>query len=401
MPFVILASAGTAPPTVSEFHAHATTYIDADQNAATGKGSGGSGYDISVEVDSFVDPTPHLVLTVIRQGIAPFATNLSILIAFPFAGFDLEGGLPSTPNLVLGFQTRGPGDTTGGFAPVQEVITLTPGTLAGINHTFTATMVTTGASNPLTFYLGNLDGTNLTGPLNEAGMRAYVENVPNTINLTFTTTESALATPINSSFALNWAASSASAVKLDYLEYVTNPHTASGTDFSTRLTANQMPTSEQFSLALNETTDKLTLAQQANSVIGQETFQKTRSDGLAIVGNGSSIPTQLNLTLNLAGSTTLTENANVGSLAAQASKTGGFAGSSSFLGYNVGTVGVAVTNAPNLSAGFAASGTSRTFMDGRRQRHRRHRISGVERQSGQCAAAHSLGQPCLGHLFPG
>jgi hypothetical protein len=361
VPFVILASAGNAPPTVSEFHAHATTYIDADQNPATGQGSGGSGYDIQIEVDSFVDPTPHLVLTVIREGNAPFATNLSVLISFPFAGFDLEDGLPSTPNLVIGFQTRGPGDTLGGIAPVQEVITLTPGTLAGINHSFTATMTTTGASNPLTFFIGNLDGTNITGPLNEAGLRAYVENPPNTINLTFTTTESALGSAINSSFALNWTASSTSAVKLDYLEYTTNPHTASAPDFSTSLAANQMPTSEQFSLALNEAAGTMTLSQTANSVIGQETFQKTRSDGLGIVGNGSSIPTQLGLTLNLAGSATLTENANVGSLAAQASKTGGFAGSSSFLGYNVGTVGVAVTNAPNLSASFAASGTNRTF----------------------------------------
>src|SRR5262249_21291690 len=158
-------------------------------------GQGGSGFDIQLELDAFVDPVPHLVLDIqnlSRPGVDSFATNLSVVIAFPFAGFDLEPGLPSTPNLVIGFQTRAAGDTAGGIAPVEEVITLPPGTLAGISHTFTATMVTTGASNPLRFILGNEDGTNLTGLLNAAGMRVYAENVPATINLNVATTESPL-----------------------------------------------------------------------------------------------------------------------------------------------------------------------------------------------------------------
>jgi hypothetical protein len=342
-----------------EGQAHTPIKIDADQSDSTGMG--GSGFDIQVDVQAFVDQTPHLVMTVERLGNAPFAQNLSVVIAFPFAGFDLEPGLPSTPNLVIGFQTRGAGNTVGGHAPLQEVITLTPGILAGTSHSFQATMTTTGADNPLSFIIGNLDGTNLTGTLNAAGFRAYVENVPATISTTVTTTESALFSPINSSFALNWQASSASLVKLDYLENLTNPATASGPNFNTSLMTNQMPTNEQFSLALNESAGTVTLSQHANTSVSQMTFQKTRSDGLAIVGNASSVPTQMDLTMNLAGSATLTDNANVGSLAMQASKTGGFSGSSGFLGYNVGTVGIAVTAAPSLTAGFGTSGTDRTF----------------------------------------
>ena len=86
---------------------------------------------------------------------------------------------------------------------------MTPGTLAGTSHSFQATMTTTGASNPLSFILGNLDGTNLTGTLNAAGLRAYVENVPATINLNVATESRPLGDgPVNSSFALNWQASS-------------------------------------------------------------------------------------------------------------------------------------------------------------------------------------------------
>src|SRR5262249_45137890 len=156
-----------------------------------------------------------------------------------------------------------------------------PGTLAGISHSFQATMNTTGADNPLSFILGNLDGTNLTGTLNAAGFRAYVENVPATINTTVTTSETSLATPIKSSFNLNWQASSASLVKFDYLESVGPP---SGTsDFNTSLVANQMPTNEQFALGVDEPGGKMTLSQHGNAGITSMTFQKTRSDGLAVV----------------------------------------------------------------------------------------------------------------------
>jgi len=356
VPYVILASANGAPPTVTV--GHAGTPVDLD---AHGSLFGCCAPDIQVEVQDYMEPTPHLELIVDRLNNAPVAHNLSVLIAFPFAGFDLEPGLPSTPNLVMGFQTRAAGNTPGGSAPLQEVIDLTPGTLAGTSHSFQATMTTTKASNPLSFILGNLDGTNRTGTLNAAVLRTYVENVPATINLNFATTESALGTPINSSFALNWQATCATLVQMDYLEYLTNPATASGPDFNTSLMANPMPTKEQFSLALNESAGTLNLSQNANAGISQMTFQKTRSDGLAIVGNASNVPTQVNLTLNLAGSATLTDNANVGSLAVQASKTSGFAGSSGFLGYNVGTIGFAVTAAPSLTAGYDASGASRTF----------------------------------------
>jgi len=356
VPYVILASANGAPPTVTVGHAGTPVELDAH-----GSLFGCCAPDIQVEVQDYMEPTPHLELIVDRLNNAPVAHNLSVLIAFPFAGFDLEPGLPSTPNLVMGFQTRAAGNTPGGSAPLQEVIDLTPGTLAGTSHSFQATMTTTKASNPLSFILGNLDGTNRTGTLNAAVLRTYVENVPATINLNFATTESALGTPINSSFALNWQATCATLVQMDYLEYLTNPATASGPDFNTSLMANPMPTKEQFSLALNESAGTLNLSQNANAGISQMTFQKTLSDGLAIVGNASNVPTQVNLTLNLAGSATLTDNANVGSLAVQASKTSGFAGSSGFLGYNVGTIGFAVTAAPSLTAGYDASGASRTF----------------------------------------
>jgi hypothetical protein len=365
VPYVIDVSAtnpvtGKVVTTIVEGQAHKPIKIDADQSKSTGQG--GSGFDIQVEIDAFVDPTPHLVMTIDRLGNAPYAQNLSVVVAFPFAGFDLEPGLPSSPNLVMGFQTRAAGNTVGGHAPLEEVITLTPGILAGTSHSLQATMVTTGADNPLSFILGNLDGTNVTGTLNAAGLRAYVENVPSTISLNVATVESPLgAGAINSSFALNWQASAASFVQMDYLENLTNPATASGPDFNTSLTANPMPTNEQFALALSEAGGTLTLSQHANAAVSQMTFQKTRSDALAIVGNGSGVPTQTDLTLKLAGSATLTDNANISSLAMQAAKTGGFAGTAGFLGYNVGTVGVAVTNAPSMSTAFTASGSTRTF----------------------------------------
>jgi hypothetical protein len=357
VPFVIVASAGGNAPIVTDGHSHAPVKIDADGSEATGQG--GSGADIQVEVDAFVTPTPHLVMTVERLGTAPFATNLSVVIAFPWAGFDLEPGLPSTPNLVMGFQTSAPGGAPGGYAPLQEVITLTPGTLAGTSHSFTATMSTTAADNPLSFILGNLDGTNLTGTLNAAGFRAYVENVPATITTTVTTSETSLASPIDSSFNLNWQASSASLVKLDYLESVGPP--GATPDFNTSLVANPMPVNEQFALRVNEPGGQTTVSQLGSDPINSMTFQKTRSDGLAVVGTGSAVPTQLGLVLNHAGSATLTDNANVGIFAVQAAQAGGFPGSSGFLPYNLGTVGVAVTNAPSLSAAYSLSGTSRTF----------------------------------------
>ena len=54
-----------------------------------------------------MDPTPHLELTVDRLNVGRFPPEPLVVIAFPFAGFDLEPGLPSTPNLVMGFQDAG------------------------------------------------------------------------------------------------------------------------------------------------------------------------------------------------------------------------------------------------------------------------------------------------------
>src|SRR5262249_6001262 len=86
VPFTVIASAGGAAPTVDNWHAGAPIRIDADQSKTTGQG----GNDIQVEVntDRYTNaqgqPDWRLRLNVNRIGTAPFAQNLSVVIAFPW-----------------------------------------------------------------------------------------------------------------------------------------------------------------------------------------------------------------------------------------------------------------------------------------------------------------------------
>lgn len=139
VPYVVIASAGGASPTIANNRAGAPTRIDADQLRLTGQG----GHDIVVEVNTELTPTPHLRLNVERLGSGPLhAQNLSVVVAFPFDAFNSEDGTPGgeKPNLFFGYQTRGALDPVtgdypdGGVAPLSMEYRLLPGVLAGTDH---------------------------------------------------------------------------------------------------------------------------------------------------------------------------------------------------------------------------------------------------------------------------
>ncbi|MGH9172739.1 MAG: hypothetical protein ACRD1H_00210, partial [Vicinamibacterales bacterium] len=84
VPYVVVAQAGSGPPVIATNKAGAPTKVDADSSKATGKG----GHDIQVEVNTELGANSFLQLDINRLGSAPFATNLEVLIAFPFDAFN-------------------------------------------------------------------------------------------------------------------------------------------------------------------------------------------------------------------------------------------------------------------------------------------------------------------------
>src|SRR5207244_2151617 len=104
-----------------------------------------------------------LRLNVNRVGTAPFATNVNLVIAFPFDAFNTETTLPGAPNIMMGLQTRLPGTPgtasyvnglDGGILPVSMQMVLTPHVLAGTTHEFEWSIDTAGQTNPVTFLGG-------------------------------------------------------------------------------------------------------------------------------------------------------------------------------------------------------------------------------------------------------
>ena len=359
VPYVVVASANGAEPTIANNRAGAPTRLDADRSKTTGKG----GNDIQVEVNTELLPTPHLVLDISRLGGAPFAQDLSVIIAFPFSAFTNEA-LPGAPNLFMGFETRlagGDNGMPGGIAPLHEKITFTPHILAGTNHTFDLAFDTTGASNPLTFLAGHFDGTSLTGILDADAISAYVQNVPSHIGVGLTVNENALVGPTTDTFFdISWSASARSLVTFDYLENESFPFTTP--DFNTTLTIDQMPTIEHLTLSLDEMAGTLTLAHDGNAVINRATLLKERADGLTIIGTATDIPTHVALSLDLSGSVDLDVNANTLDLELQALQDGGFFDTSDFLGYDLGYASVRLMDVPDLHAEWSSDTDSFEVM---------------------------------------
>jgi hypothetical protein len=311
-----------------------------------------------VEVDVVTSPTPELVMTINRIGTAPFASNVNVLIAFPFNSLNNEVLPSGMPNLVIGYQTTAAGGATGGTAPTSEVITFTPHILGGTNHLFDLNFATTGAANPLTFETGEFDGTNVTGPLDARVITTHVENVPATINVGLNVAQSALSTlPSSGSIGVTWDASAPTPVTFGYLEDVSAPVSGSP-NFGTTLTFNQMPTHEQVSMSVNETAGTITLSSRSNAVIGAVTLQTTRSDGLSLTGTLSGVPTALDLTIGTAGTLSVNTHGSIlGGLQVTAQQSGGFYNTAAFLGYSVAYLSAGMTSVPSFNAGYIGGPT--------------------------------------------
>jgi hypothetical protein len=361
VPFVIVASAGGAAPTVMNWKAGAPIRIDADRSLTTGYG--GNDIQVTVNTDLLPDLNWQLRLDVVRLDGTPFAQDLKLVIAFPFDAFNTETNLPGAPHLFFGYQTRLPGAAgdidgePGGIAPAMVQMRFTPGVLAGTAHTWQLDVDTTGASNPLTFLAGHVDGDNVNGLFNAAGLSAYVRDVPASIDMQLRVNETLLHTPSTDSFFdLTWNASSASLVTFDYLETESEPVAA---DFHTSLVVSQMPTSEHLMLDLDEGAGTLMLHHRASAVIDEATLLHQRADGLVVTGVATNMPTEMDMTLGLAGSLSYDANDDTLDLLLQTSQAGGFDNTGGFLGYNLGYLAVDVTDAPDLTAAY--DGNAKTF----------------------------------------
>lgn len=356
VPYVVVASGNGASPTIANNKAGSPTRIDADSNKNTGTG----GQDIQIEVNTELNPVPHLRVNITRIGKAPFAQNVKVVVAFPWNAFNGEDALlPGEPNLFMGFQTTGnfrnDSYPAGGILPVTTEIRFVPNAVAGLDHGFQVTTATTGSSNPARFIAGHFDGTNLTGILNADAQSILTDPVPASFTLGLGVSNNALSSApahrMNSRIALDWTASAPAKVIFDYLEDETRPGTRS--DYNSTLTFDRMPTREQISIDLKEAEDKLTIAHQANAPIGKVTLLHERNDELAIQATATDVPTQVNLQLNMAGCAQLDVNANTLDLNLTATESTGFADTDDFLGYDVGYLGFRVIDAPDMSGCYS------------------------------------------------
>lgn len=377
VPFVVIASAGGAGPTVKNWKAGAPIRIDADSNKNTGQG----GHDVQIEVntDKYTNSSGQidwkLRLNVNRIGNAPFAQNVDVSIAFPFDAFNPET-LPAAPNLVMGFQTRLAGTpgaanyitgVDGGIVPATMQMVLTPHILGGTTHEFEWTMQTTGAANPLAFYAGEFDGNPGKQAINVLGWQAYVQDVPGTIGAEIKVSENAIGSAaVASNMDLHWTASAKSLVAFDYIE---SENSATAAQYTTQLVADKMPTDERFIMTHDEVAGTLTLDHLSNAPIREMTFLKRRTDGLALTGVAAdelagqdAVPTSADVTLGLAGSAFIDVNANTLDLVLQASQVGGFNNTKQFFEkYDLEYAALHVKNSPDITAKFGGVDTHKDF----------------------------------------
>ena len=348
IPYVVWAQKAGHDPVVTNNRAGSPTRVDVDDSHSTGKG----GHDVIVEVNTMLFPTPHLELSIDRigeVGKGNFVDDFSVLIGFPFDAFTNEV-LPGASNLFFGYETTGADGGPGGIAPFSEVISFTPGTLGGTEHLFDVTLETAGDSNPLRFFSGHFDGDIDAGVLNFDGLSAWVEEVPDTINIGLDVAENALFTSeMFTSFGLEWTATNASRVEFGFVENESTPG-GGANDYGTTLIVDQMPTWELLSIALDESNPTLTLSHRADAVVDELAFQKTRDDGLIIRGVATDIPTEVDLTYEFDPTVTLDVNANTLDLHIEVIREGGIPGTDQFFGYDLGYASVSVVDAPDLTA---------------------------------------------------
>jgi hypothetical protein len=349
IPYVVVASAGGAAPTIKNDNAGSPTRIDADDSAATGRG----GNDVIVEVNTELFPTPHLNLSIDRIGTPPFAEDLSVIVAFPFSAFSDEA-LPGDPNLFFGYSTTaqldGDGYPAGGHAPTSVDIDLTPDLLGGTSHIFELGISTVGDDNPVRFIGGHFDGDPASTPINALAFSAHADPVPDTISLGVDVNFSQilLGGASESLVGVTWAATEPTKVTFDYLENETFPFTTP--DYNTTLTFDQMPATEEITIGADIGAGTITLGHRGSSPIGELTLLHQREDGLSITGVASDIPTEVDVTLDTAGAAAIDVNANTMDLEVVATQEGGFLNTSGFFGFDVGYVSLVVEDVPDLSA---------------------------------------------------
>lgn len=354
VPYVVVATANGAQPTVVNKNAGSPVRIDADRSKTTGKG----GDDIQVEVNTELLPTPHIRVNINRITSPSDATDLQVLVAFPFQAFNDEPTLLS-PNLFIGYQTNSAGGGAGGIAPLNEEFRIIPGTLAGTSHDFILRMNTTGAANPMTFIAGHFDGNAEDGIENALGMQAYVEPVPASIEIGFDLNQSALTNPGSTSGSLvnfDWTSSQPARVEFTYFEEEGFP-IQSGSDYGTTVTFDQMPQSESLGFSYQNAPGGgvYTLSHTASAPIDSVIIEYHRQDGLLVEVEATHVPTDLDLSIDLAGAATLDVNNPIGSLVARVTQEGGFLDTQDFLGYNLGYAEFGVEDAPSLWAGYDAT----------------------------------------------
>lgn len=351
IPYVVIAQKEGLPVVIENNRAGAPTRVDVDDSRATGKG----GKDLIVEVNTILLPTPHIELSIGRIGTTNFVSDYTVLIAFPFDAFSSEL-LPGASNLFFGFQTTGddgtPGGIPGGIAPVSEVITFTPGILAGTDHLFNVNLQTTGDVNPLRFFAGHFDGNVDSGLLNFDALAVWMQNTPDNVTIGLDVDENTIGTPeMFTSFGLVWDATSRTLTEFSYLENESAPGGTS--DYTSSLVVDQMPTHEELSLSMDEdagTGGSLTLHHRANAVIDELVFQKTREDGLQIIVTATDIPTEVDLTYLFDPTLILDVNDDTLDLTIEVIREDGIPGSAGFFGYPLGYAAASVTDAVDLTA---------------------------------------------------
>jgi hypothetical protein len=355
VPYVVVAQAGDSDPVVENWKAgESFVQLDVDDDKSTGKGGGGK--DVKVGVTTELLPTPHLNLEIERLGEDSFVEDLEVLIAFPFDAFTDEV-LPGAPNLFIGYQTTAADGAVGGHAPLLASIDFTTGVLAGTDHAFEIDISTEGADNPLQFITGHFDGDNLVGTLNAAAISAHVEtathSVPETISIGLDVGESfPLGGAIETALGVSWEASETAVVRFEYLEEESDPENAD--DFTTAITVDEMPVDEELTLSLSSNPG-FTLSHRGSSVIDAITLERTRADGLTILGTATDVPTEVDVTFDLDATAVLLDvNDNTLDLKIEVLKEGGFLDTSDALGFDIGYLSVGVEDAPDLTAGYSA-----------------------------------------------